>query len=107
MVHVGRREFVGALGGALLTPATRAWTQADPARVSVDYQDAGRSIAADFIALSYESAILSPGTYFTPDNASLLALLRSLGGAGVLRIGGNTSERTVWEPVGTPAADSF
>jgi hypothetical protein len=100
---IGRREFVGALGAALLAPSPRARAQADAARVTVDHEDAGRSIAPDFVGLSYESAILGPGTYFTPDNATLLGLLRSLGSTGVLRIGGNTSERTVWEPAGVPA----
>lgn len=99
-----RRDFVGGLAAALLAPARAAQGQTEPARVTIDYQDAGVPIAPDFIGLSYESAILNPGTYFAPDNAVLLALLRSLGGPGVLRIGGNTSERTVWEPAGNPAA---
>jgi len=58
----------------------------------------------DFIGLSYESAILASGDYFTPENPSALGLIRSLGENGVIRIGGNTSERTVWgadrRPVG-------
>src|SRR5262249_14408111 len=103
MARIGRREFVGALSAAFFAPASRAWGQIDPARVTVDSHDAGRSIAADFIGLSYESVILSPGTYFTPENATLLGLLRTLGRPAVLRIGGNTSERTQWEPAGVPA----
>jgi hypothetical protein len=82
------------------------WAHADLARVTVDYENDGRPIAPDFIGLSYESAILSPGTYFAPENAALLTLLRALG-SGVLRIGGNTSERTVWEPAGAAAPDSI
>src|SRR5215470_1257488 len=103
MARIGRREFVGALSAAFFAPASRAWGQIDPARVTVDYHDAGRPIAADFIGLSYESATLSPGTYFTPENATLLGLLQTLGRPAVLRIGGNTSERTQWEPAGVPA----
>jgi hypothetical protein len=101
MRAVGRREFIGGLSAALLAPTARA--QADVARVTVDYENGGRPIAQDFIGLSYESAILRPGTYFAPDNGTLLALLHALGCAGVLRIGGNTSERTVWEPAGAAA----
>jgi hypothetical protein len=104
-IALGRREFIGGLSAALLAPAARA--QADVARVSVDDENGGHPIAPDFIGLSYESAILDPGTYFAPDNATLLALLRALGGAGVLRIGGNTSERTVWAPAGAAAPDSI
>ena len=100
---LGRREFVGGLSAALL--ASPAWAQADVAYVIVDYENGGRPIAPDFIGLSYESAILSPGTYFTPDNSTLIALLRALG-EGVLRIGGNTSERTVWGPGGAAAPDA-
>src|ERR1043166_8576436 len=100
---LGRRELIGGLGAALLAPPARA--QADVARVTVDYDNPGHLIAPDFIGLSYESAILSSRTYFAPENATLLALLRALG-VGVLRIGGNTSERTVWEPAGAAAPDA-
>jgi hypothetical protein len=62
-------------------------------------------IASDFIGLSYEFAILAAGDYFMPDNGPVLGLIRSLGENGVIRIGGNTSERTVWrsqaKPVGS------
>ncbi len=49
------------------------------------------------------SAILPAGDYFAPDNASVLGLVRALGADGVIRIGGNTSERTVWRPGDEPA----
>ena len=105
MMHVlGRREFVGGLSAALL--ALPAGAQADVAHVVIDYENDGRPIASDFTGLSYESAILSPGTYFTPDNSTLIALLRALG-AGVLRIGGNTSERTVWASGRTAGPESI
>jgi hypothetical protein len=58
----------------------------------------------DFIGLSYESAILAGGDYFAPTNSSALGLIRSLGENGVIRIGGNTSERTVWGADRKPVA---
>src|SRR5262249_19195480 len=77
-------------------------------RLAVSYEDPGQAIALDFIGLSYESAILARGDYFTPDNASTLGLIRSLGENGIVRIGGNTSERTVWAGDANPtAAASF
>ncbi len=69
---------------------------ASDARLTIAYEDSGSPIASDFIGLSYESAALATGDYFTPENASVVALLRLLGGEGVIRIGGNTSERTNW-----------
>jgi hypothetical protein len=70
----------------------------------VSSADAGVPLAPDFIGLSYESAILVAGDYLTPDNASVLGLIRALGDNGVIRIGGNTSERTVWRARAGPTA---
>ena len=94
-----RRRFLkhgtGAAMGLLARGTARAQTDASP-RVVVAYEDAGRPIASDFIGLSYESAILAAGDTLTPENESVLGLIRSLGHTGVIRIGGNSSERTVW-----------
>ena len=102
-----RRHFlIGAAATAanLLTPDTsRSQSDIGP-HLAVSYEDPGQAIALDFIGLSYESAILAGADYFTPNNASTLGLIRALGENGVIRIGGNTSERTVWgvdaKPVG-------
>ncbi len=105
-----RRAFLGRLGGATLGVVAHGCTAADAARarLTVASEDAGRPIAPDFIGLSYESSIVAPGDYFTPDNRSVLGLIRSLGDTGVIRIGGNKSEHTVWRPDARPSAsDSF
>jgi hypothetical protein len=100
-----RRHFlvgVSAAAGGLLTPHTgRSQSDVGP-RLAVSYEDPGQAIAVDFIGLSYESAILAGGHYFTP-NSSALGLIRSLGESGVIRIGGNTSEHTVWGAFAKPA----
>jgi hypothetical protein len=110
-LSIERRGFlrgVTSMAMGLLAPGTsRAQTNLS-ALVVVAYEDAGRQIASDFIGLSYESAILAAADYFTPDNRSVLGLIRSLGQNGVIRIGGNSSERTVWGVDGKPvASDSF
>src|SRR5262245_26537302 len=97
------RGVAAASAWLLVRGGARAQAGAD-ALLTVDDRDAGRPIAPDFVGLSYESAILAAGDYFTPDNASVLGLIRGLGANGVLRIGGNTSERTVWRGEGAPAA---
>jgi hypothetical protein len=66
-----------------------------------DTESTGTLIPADFIGLSYESALLTSSDYFTPRNPSVFGLLRTFGTSGVLRIGGNTSERTVWSTAGS------
>jgi hypothetical protein len=104
-----RRDFlvgVSAAAGGLLTPHTCRSHSDAGTRLIVSYEDPGQAVALDFIGLSYESGILGGGDYFTPDNASTLGLIRSLGEKGVIRIGGNTSERTVWGGDATPAGSS-
>ena len=98
------RGAAAAAAGLLARSRARAQAGAD-ALLTVDDRDAGRPIAPDFVGLSYESAILAAGDYFTPENASVLGLIRRLGPNGVLRIGGNTSERTVWRTQAERAAD--
>src|SRR5262245_34012675 len=96
-----RRTFLIGMTAAALGPYARAGGQTQvPINIVVDYEAAGPPIPSDFIGLSYESAILADGAYFTPDNKSVLGLIRRLGPNGVLRIGGNTSERTAWRPGG-------
>jgi hypothetical protein len=110
---IERRRFLSsAVSTAVgfLAPGSRtSGAQIDvSALLAVAYEGRGQLIASDFIGLSYESAILAAGDYFTPDNASVLGLVRLLGPNGVIRIGGNTSERTVWWANGKPiASDSF
>ena len=102
-----RRFLIGAVGTAagLLTPHTSRSLSDISSHLAVFYEDLGQAIALDFIGLSYKSAILAGGHYFAPNNSSALGLIRSLGESGVIRIGGNTSERTVWgadaKPVGS------
>ena len=94
---LNRRRFLALAGSTLLARGSARSETAVPARVTIAYDDPGRAIAADFIGLSYESGLIAAPDYFTPDNRSLLGLIRGLGANGVIRIGGNTSERTAWE----------
>lgn len=65
-------------------------------------------IREDFVGLSYESAVLASPDYFSPENLSITGLLRGLGSGRVLRLGGNTSETTVWRAVGDkPDGESY
>jgi hypothetical protein len=70
--------------------------------LSVHPETLGTTIAPDFTGLSYETSQLSDPTFFAPGNAALASFHRRLGVAGVLRIGGNTSEFGVWTPTATP-----
>jgi hypothetical protein len=105
-----RDVLVGAASSATTFLAWRGASarEASSVEVVVDYSHPGRPIPADFIGLSYESAILATN-YFAPDDGSVLGLLRRLGSTGVLRIGGNTSDQTVWHATGgdLPPSDIY
>jgi len=84
-----------AFGQAAASPAMRL--RLNPGRVVGTVPDS-------FTGLSYESAVLSDPSFFAGDNAGLVAFFRRLGGAGILRLGGNTSEYCVWSA--QPRADA-
>jgi len=67
------------------------------------------TVPLDYTGLSYESAQLANPAFFAAENSSLVALVRKLGGQGVLRLGGGTSEFTAFttqEQTGTPPFDA-
>jgi hypothetical protein len=55
-------------------------------------------VSESLYGFSYETAQLLDPRFFSADNHALIALFRQLGPHGVLRIGGNTSDFTLWEP---------
>lgn len=96
---MNRRGFLFALGGTVVAAGTSRLTQAATlvdASLAIDFEHPGRVIREDFMGLSYESAVLASPDYFSPENLSVTGLLRGLGPGRVLRLGGNTSETTVW-----------
>ncbi|HXS22373.1 MAG TPA: glycosyl hydrolase family 79 C-terminal domain-containing protein [Steroidobacteraceae bacterium] len=104
-----RRKFLaGSLAvsyAALAAPAGSAGFGSGSGRrlrLTVHANELGNPIAADFTGLSYETSQLSDPTFFSPANGVLAGFHRHLGAAGVLRIGGNTSEFGVWSPNAVP-----
>ena len=83
-------------------PAVAARGGGERLRLAVHPDRLGNPIAPDFTGLSYETSQLSDPTFFSRQNAPLAAFHRRLGSAGILRIGGNTSEFGVWSPAAAP-----
>lgn len=97
---MNRRDFLSVVAGAVSALPRRAQAQAAPvveASLTIDDAHRGPMIARDVMGLSYESAVLASPDYFSPTNRSVVGLIRGLGTGGVLRLGGNTSERTFWQ----------
>ena len=98
-----RRRFLAASLAAscsALASSPRAATlhSGRELQLAVLPDEPGNPIAPDFAGLSYETSQLSDPGFFSPQNAPLAAFHRRLGAAGILRIGGNTSEFGVWTP---------
>jgi hypothetical protein len=95
-VSMKRRHFlIGAAATAarLLTPDTsRSQSDIGP-HLAVSYEDSGQAKSP---WISSDSAMNRRSWLAPIANASTLGLIRSLGENSVIRIGGNTSERTMW-----------
>ena len=73
--------------------------------LSVEPETLSAKIPLDYMGLSYESGQLAYPDFFSPQNTDLIQMFRTLSPAGVLRLGGNLSEFTVWsdtEPATPP-----
>ncbi len=101
--------MTAALGAVALGPQHRLLGQPSAVQISlaIDCANPVAKVPSDFMGLSYESGQLAYPDYFSPSNKTLSDLFRSLSPAGVLRLGGNLSEFTLWsenEPATPPEA---
>jgi hypothetical protein len=73
--------------------------------LAIDSSTSLAKIPTDFMGLSYESGQLAYSDFFSPQNKAMIEVFRTLSPTGVLRLGGNLSEFTVWsdtEPATPP-----
>jgi hypothetical protein len=104
--HFLRLSLAAPAGGLLAKRSIAQPARSVPLRLTVRPDQPIAVIPAEFTGLSYESATLSDPTFFAPDNAQLIGLVRRLGNSGILRIGGNTSQYGVWTSTGAQATTS-
>ncbi|HEX4637591.1 MAG TPA: glycosyl hydrolase family 79 C-terminal domain-containing protein [Rhizomicrobium sp.] len=104
MIH-SRRQVLAA-GAALPLLGNCARAAPGPVTVRVDPSKSLGRIPTDFMGLGYEiSSVAVPGLLSAKNN-DYVQLLLGLGiqGQGVLRIGGNTSDFSRYDALGTPAS---
>jgi hypothetical protein len=110
MKQLSRREFcslTAALGATALSAPHSLLAEPPALQVSLAIDTATRlaRVPLDFMGLSYESGQLASPDFFAAENKALVKIFRALSPAGVLRLGGNLSEFTVWsetEPATSP-----
>jgi hypothetical protein len=96
MIHTDRRHFLlnlaGLFGMVALSPELRATSQSEN-ELFIDFDASGTRIPENFLGLSFETAELFSEEIFSSENQALVSLIRGLGPSGVIRIGGNSSDR--------------
>src|SRR5580698_5851856 len=99
-MKLSRRNVVAG-AAALPFAAARAAT---PVTVRVDAGKAKGRIPEDFMGLGFEiSSVAVPGL-LAASNPAYVDLVRGLGGKGVIRVGGNTSDFSRYDAHGTPVS---
>jgi len=63
--------------------------------LTVNPSTIGLAIPSTFTGLSYETSSLTKSNYFNTANTVFINLIKNLGN-GILRIGGNSSDKTIW-----------
>src|SRR5258708_10997020 len=59
----------------------------------IDFSARGERIPEDFIGLSFDMKGVLSEEILLPENRSLISLVQGLGSKGIIRIGGNSSDR--------------
>src|SRR5271154_4101033 len=107
---MNRNWFLKCFVVAVLLALAAVVHAQSPVTLSIDTQNPGAAIPADFSGLSFEVAQLLPNTngvhYFRADNKPLIRLFQTLG-IKSLRIGGNSSDRDAHELPGKADLDNL
>lgn len=95
-------KVLGALGALLLTAAQLLAqdNHSVKVKIQVDPQSVVGRISPDFIGFGYETSAVAQSNYFSADNTTLVRLYRNLSRHGLVRIGGNISDHTRYDPDG-------
>jgi len=108
LVHCPVRPKILFCAGLLFLCA-RLPAQSQPVeavKIQLDPQMVVSHIAPDFIGFGYESSAVAQTNYFSGKNATLVKLYRNLSTNGLIRIGGNVSDRTKYDPRGISVVNS-
>lgn len=110
MKDLTRRKFcsmTAGLGAIALSAPRKLVAQSPDLDVELNIDSATNlaRVPLDYMGLSYESGQLAYPDFFSPRNMALIQMFRTLSPSGVLRLGGNLSEFTLWsetEPATPP-----
>lgn len=105
---MNRRQFLSGAGALIASAVVQAraasgqTTAPATARVTVFPNQALGRIPADFIGLGYEISSVAEAGLLSEKDTTYVQLVRTLGPAGVIRIGGDTSDYAKYAADGAP-----
>jgi hypothetical protein len=101
LMAMDRRSFVRGAGLSVAALAsamvTKAHAQVRAVDLTIDSNQKLATMPQDFIGLSYESAQLADPAFFSASDTTLVRAFRELSPRGVLQLGGNLSDVTLWK----------
>jgi len=105
---MNRRDFIArsALAGAALA-APAAFADTPAARISVSIGPSLGTVASDFLGLGYEISSVARTGLLSPANRTYVALARTLGVEGVVRVGGNTADYARYSATAAPVSSPY
>ena len=103
---ISRTDFLRLSGGTVIAGLSNHAALAGPgpslpASVAIVRSTINGAVLPGLAGLSYEKSKLSM-SFFTAANANLIGCFRRLG-TGLLRVGGNSVDKTIWTPNGAAA----
>ena len=107
---MNRREFLASVSAAMAVAALprSAFGETTTATLKIALDRTLSTMPLDFAGFSYESAQLADSTYFSGAHTALVQQFRKLSNRGVLRLGGNLSDVTLWnggsKPIPLPSS---
>ena len=98
-MQLSRRTILAAT--AALPFASGAAEAASMVSIRLDPQHSLRALPADYMGLGFEALSVATPGLLSADNHNYVQLVRNLGKQGVIRVGGNVSDFSVYDANGT------
>ncbi|HEX4749961.1 MAG TPA: glycosyl hydrolase family 79 C-terminal domain-containing protein [Bryobacteraceae bacterium] len=102
--RIHRRRFLASGAAAIAVPFLSGQDTGANVEIHVDPSRALGKVPNDFLGFGYEISSVAVKGLLSPRNRVLLQYYRNLGPEGVVRIGGNTADWSVWSPDGQPVS---
>src|SRR5579863_8709899 len=101
---IHRRRFLASSAAAIGVPFLSGQDTGPNVEIHVDPSRILGKVPNDFLGFGYEISSVAIKGLLCPRNRVLLQYYRNLGPEGVLRIGGNTADWSVWSPDRQPVS---